>query len=277
MNNLNNSLQSANNRIESKFNALAKENQKALITYISAGDPDLATTEELIYSMEKAGADIIELGIPYSDPLADGPVIQQAAQRALAAGATIEKIFDLVEKVRTKSQIPLIFMTYYNPILQYGLEKFVAKAQAVGVDGFIVPDLPVEESSPLQKQCDEANVVLIPLVAPTTPESRLPKVMAKARGFIYCVSLTGVTGARENIGTDIAGFMQRVKEATQVPVAIGFGISNPEQAGNMAQFSEGVIVGSAIIKIIAENLDNKNGIIEKVSRFVSELKSGIRR
>lgn len=263
------------NRIENKFELLKVKSEKALIAYISAGDPDLETTEKLIYAMENSGVDIIELGIPYSDPLADGPVIQQASLRALSAGTSLEKIFDLVKRVRVNSQVPLIFMTYYNPILQYGLEGFVAKAKEVGVDGFIIPDLPVEESFPLQNQCNNNNIVLIPLVAPTTPEARIPQVVKNGRGFIYCVSIAGVTGARESVGSDVPGFMNRVKKATNVPTAIGFGISNPEQAKYMANFSDGVIVGSALIKIIADNLDNKEKIVDKVSQFVSSLKQGI--
>lgn len=265
----------ATNKIAKKFQALQNKSEKALIAYISAGDPDLDTSEKLIYAMEKSGVDIIELGIPYSDPLADGPVIQLASQRALAGGATLAKIFKMVEKVRSKSQIPLVFMTYYNPILQYGLEDFVAKAQEAGIDGLIVPDLPVEESLTLQNECDKLNIALIPLVAPTTPDSRVSKVVKNAQGFIYCVSVTGVTGIRNKVGSNAEEFISRVKKATDLPVAIGFGISNPEQAGYLAQFSDGVIVGSALIKIIADNLDNKEKIVEEVAQFVSQLKQGI--
>lgn len=240
-------------RIATKFQELQAHNRKALITYITAGDPDLATTGQVILALEKAGADIIELGIPYSDPLADGPVIQRATERALQAGTKLSKVFELVKEVRTKTQIPLVFLVYYNPVLQYGLAEFVAKCEEVGVDGIVIPDLPLEERQELKGILTEANspVDLIPLVAPTSA-TRVAKIVAQASGFVYCISSMGVTGQRDTFPVDLASFVQQVKESTDIPVAIGFGISNIAGVKQLKDYADGLIIGSAIVKQIEE-------------------------
>jgi len=231
---------------------LRSKGKKGLIPFITAGDPDLAGTVEMTRRMAAAGADLIELGIPFSDPLADGPVIQRASLRALAAGATVPKILDAVREIRKDCPVPLILMGYYNPIYKYGIRRFAGDAARAGVNGLIVPDLSHEESGPLYEAALAAGMDLIPLVAPTTTGSRLERITADARGFIYCVSVTGVTGAREEIKTDLASFTERVRRYTNLPLAVGFGIAGPEQAARVARHCNAVVVGSAIVKIIAE-------------------------
>jgi len=240
------------NRISRKFEQLRGENRKALVTFITAGDPDLETTVELVLTLEKAGADIIELGVPYSDPLADGPVIQQASQRALQSGTCLKKIFDAVAELRQQTDIPIILMTYYNPLLRHGLEKVAADAAVSGVDGFIVPDLPMEESGELKRELTLLNISLIPLVAPTSGLERIKQITAGGSGFIYCVSLTGVTGVREGLPDNLKEFTGAVKSVSPVPVAVGFGISTPQQVAAVSQYCDAVIVGSALVKTIGE-------------------------
>lgn len=238
--------------ITDRLEELRSAGKKGLIPFITAGDPDLAGTVEIARRMARAGADIIELGVPFSDPLADGPVIQQASWRALASGATLPRILEAVREIRKDCSLPLILMGYCNPIYKYGIRRFSRDASEVGVNGLIVPDLPHEESGPLREVALEAGLDLIPLVAPTTTDRRLEKITAAARGFIYCVSVTGVTGARVKIETDIAGFTDRVRRHTSLPLAVGFGIAGPEQAARVARHCDAVVVGSAIVKIIAE-------------------------
>ncbi len=240
------------NRISGKFGKLRGENKKALVTFITAGDPDLETTVNLVLTLERAGADIIELGVPYSDPLADGPVIQQASQRALKSGTCLSKIFKAVSLIRQQTQIPIILMTYYNPLLRYGLEKVAADAALSGVDGFIVPDLPMEESGALKVKLSLLNISLIPLVAPTSGAERIKRIIAGGSGFVYCVSLTGVTGVREGLPDNLKEFTGLVRGASSIPVAVGFGISTPQQVAAVSQYCDAVIVGSALVKTIGE-------------------------
>lgn len=240
------------NRISNQFAALRQAGEKGLITFITAGDPDLDTTGELVLTLEKAGADIIELGVPYSDPLADGPVIQQASQRALKSGTNLKKIFHTVAGLRAKTQVPIVLMTYYNPLLRYGLANVAVDAAAVGVDGFIVPDLPMEESADFYGVLDSRGICLIPLVAPTSGRERIKKVTAGARGFVYCVSLTGVTGVRKEVPQNLKEFMGIVRKSTSAPLAVGFGVSTPEQAAAVAEHCDAVIVGSALVQTIGE-------------------------
>lgn len=223
---------------------------KAFIPFVTGGDPDLDTTEKLIYEMAAKGADLIEIGIPFSDPIAEGPVIQEADERALRGGCTTDQLFDLVEKVRKTLDIPLVFMTYVNPIYSYGSEKFMRNCKCVGIDGVIVPDLPFEEKDELKPICEQYGIDLISLIAPTSKE-RIKMIAKEAEGFIYCVSSMGVTGVRSKITSDIGGMVSLVREVTDVPVAIGFGIATPQQAEDMAKFGDGVIVGSAIVRMIA--------------------------
>lgn len=229
----------------------AFKNKKAFIAFVTGGDPDLKTTEKLIYAMEKAGADIIEIGIPFSDPVAEGPVIQDADKRALDAGCTTDKLFDMVKQVRIKSDVPLVFMTYLNPIYTYGKEKFIKNCKESGIDGVIVPDMPYEEKDEIESVCEEYGIELISMIAPTSNE-RVAMIAKEGKGFLYCVSSLGVTGVRSEIKSDIGGLVKRVKEVTDIPCAIGFGISTPEQALKMSKISDGVIVGSAIVKIVAK-------------------------
>lgn len=260
------------NRITEKFAGLSRLNEKALITFITAGDPDLDTTAELVLTLEKAGVDIIELGVPYSDPLADGPVIQQASQRALKSGTTLAGILQTVSGLRKKTQIPIILMTYYNPLLKYGLRRIAADAAASGVDGFIVPDLPMEESAEFNEHLRAEGLVLIPLVAPTSGEDRIKKIAGNADGFVYCVSLTGVTGVRTGLPENIKEFMETVRRCSSAPLAVGFGISTPEQAGAVAGYCDAVIVGSALVKTIAETGKSPElaDVVFKMARSLKE-------
>ncbi len=259
------------NRITSKLSCLKEKGEKGLITFITAGDPDLEMTKEIVLALEKSGADIIELGVPYSDPVADGPIIQQASQRALRAGTNLKKIFQTVRDLRKKTQIPVLLMTYFNPLLRYGLEKVAADAHASGVDGFIVPDLPFEEKGIFSDELEKYNLVLIPLVAPTSGFDRIKQITADTQGFIYCVSLTGVTGVREGIPQNLREFMGNVREVTNAPLAVGFGVSKPEQVSVISQYCDAVIVGSALVKTISEK-NESNELIEAVREFTKKLK-----
>jgi tryptophan synthase alpha chain len=262
-------------RIEKKFAELKDKGGKALIAYIMAGDPSLEDTERLIIELEKAGADLIELGIPFSDPLADGPTIQKAAARALEQGVSLRDVFDLVKRVRKVSQVPIIFMSYYNPVFKYGEEKFVTDAVKAGIDGIIVPDLPPEEAGSLTAFARGKGLNTIFLLAPTSDEDRIKTVCKTSTGFIYYVSLTGVTGTREGISKDIKEMVKKIKAHTKNPVAVGFGISRPEQAREISSWADGVIVGSAIVKVIEENIGKKT-MPKKVHDFVKSLKDGMR-
>lgn len=263
------------NRVEARLRKMHENGEKGLFAFITAGDPDLETTFRLVLSMEKAGVDLVELGVPFSDPMADGPVIQRASLRSLAAGINLMRIMDLVRRLRSYTEIPLLLMTYYNPVLQYGLKRFAADAAEVGVDGVIVPDLPLEESAPLLQELKVDEQHLIYLVAPTTTPERLEKISKAARGFIYCVSLTGVTGMREGISPDVKEFMQRVRRHCSLPLAVGFGISNPRQAALMAEGADAVIVGSALVSLVEQFQNQPEVIYERVSGLVKELKEAI--
>lgn len=227
----------------------AFENGKAFIAFITCGDPDLETTAEVVKEAARNGADLIELGIPFSDPTAEGPVIQGANIRALKGGITTDKIFDFVEEIRKEVTIPMVFMTYANVVFSYGAERFISTCKRVGIDGIILPDLPFEEKEEFLDVCDEYDVDLISLIAPTS-ENRIATIAKNAKGFLYIVSSLGVTGTRSEINTDLESMVKLVRENTDIPCAIGFGISTPEQASKMAGISDGAIIGSAIIKIL---------------------------
>jgi tryptophan synthase alpha chain len=243
----------------------------AFIPFITAGDPDLSITEKLIPAMAEAGADLIEIGIPFSDPVAEGIVIQEADMRALSAGTTTDKIFESVKRIRMKTGVPLAFMTYLNPVFVYGSERFIKNAAECGVDALIVPDLPYEEKEELKPYCNQYGIDLISLIAPTSKE-RIKTIAAEAEGFVYCVSSMGVTGVRKEINTNIGTMISLVKETKDIPCAIGFGISTPEQAKEMSQYADGVIVGSAIVKLAA-----KYGAdcVEPICSYVREMKAAI--
>jgi len=262
------------NAISRQFQKLKRSGGKALITYISAGDPDLHTTKELVLAMENNGADIIELGVPYSDPVADGPVIQQASVRALQNGVTIDAIFGLTASLRQDTAIPLILMVYYNSVLQYGVRRFMEQCRRTGVDGLIVPDLPLEESEELRSEAERYHVDVIMLVAPTTPPERIARIAQASKGFLYCVSVTGVTGTQKELDSGLQGFLGLVRNQTEIPLAVGFGIATPEQAAEVAQMADGVIVGSAVIKTMEQYL-GKPELAKKVGEFVGSLKTGM--
>lgn len=244
---------------------------KAFIPFLTAGDPDMETTERLILAMDAAGADLIEIGIPFSDPVAEGVVIQEADLRALAQGTTTDDIFDMVERVRQHSQVALALMTYMNPVFTYGVERFMSRAQAVGIDALIVPDVPFEEKAELVESCRAHGVDLISMIAPTSRE-RVKMIAAEAEGFLYCVSSLGVTGVRSEINKDIGQMIQQVREVSDIPCAIGFGISTAEQAAEMAAISDGAIVGSAIVRIIAQYGRDSEPY---VADFVRQMKQAI--
>lgn len=250
----------------------AFQNGKAFISFVTGGDPDLETSEKLLAAMEQAGADLIEIGVPFSDPIAEGPVIQEANERALAAGCTTDRLFDMVERTRKTVTVPLVFLTYVNPIYIYGKERFMKRCQETGIDGLIIPDLPYEEKEELAPVCREYGIDLIPLIAPTSRE-RIRMIAKDGEGFIYCVSSLGVTGVRKEIRTDIAPMVKLAKEASQLPVAVGFGISTPEQAVKMASLSDGAIVGSAIVKLVAQY---GKDCVEPVAEYVRQMKDALR-
>lgn len=254
------------NRIEEAF-----ANKKAFIPFVTAGDPTLDTTREIILAMQEAGADLIEIGIPFSDPVAEGPVIQEADIRALSGGTTTDKIFDMVKGISDELRIPVAFMTYINPIYVYGVEKFAKRTKECGVAGVIVPDVPFEEREEIRETFASYGLTVISMVAPTSAE-RVKMIAEEAEGFLYCVSSLGVTGVRTEISTDIAGLIAMVKEVKDIPCAIGFGISTPEQAKKMAGISDGAIVGSAIVKIIAEHGENS---VPYVRDYVASMKQAV--
>lgn len=262
------------NRIAKKFQELKSQNEKALITFVTAGDPNLNATEDLVLALASNGADIIELGIPFSDPLADGPIIQKASQRALKAGTNVSKILGLVAQLRQKTEVPLVLMTYVNPLYSFGLEEFVKEAAKVGVDGLIIPDLPFEERDLIERLMFDYGLALIPLIAPTTPKDRIKEIIRLAQGFVYCVSVTGVTGIRGNVSNNVEAFLNTVVSNSNLPVAVGFGISTPEQGTRMAEVCDGVIVGSALVKLIEENgPEAERVLIPLVQSFKSALKA----
>jgi len=262
-------------RIEKVLRSLREEKKKSLIIYITAGDPDLKITEELVYSIAEAGADVVELGIPFSDPLADGPTIQQASQRSLNGKVTIPKILSTIEKIRKKSSVPIALMTYYNPIFYYGLDRFVTNSKAVGVDGLIVPDLPLEESKELRDSTERFGIELISFITPTSTPERIDAITKVARGFIYCVSVTGVTGIRENLSLDVVEMIRKIRPYTDIPLAIGFGISNVKQAKEMIKYTDAIIVGSAVVKIIENHQNDLSVLLGQVRSFVKSLKEAI--
>lgn len=245
---------------------------KAFIPFVTCGDPDLATTEELVVAMADAGADLIELGIPFSDPTAEGPVIQAANLRALENNVTTDDVFALVERIRARTDVPLAFMTYANVVFSYGAERFTQRMAAAGMDALILPDIPFEEKEEFAAPCRAAGIAFVSLIAPTSHD-RIRMIAQEAEGFVYCVSSLGVTGVRTDITTDVAAMVTQVKEvAPHIPCAIGFGISTPDQAANMAALSDGVIVGSAIVRLVAEH---GRDCVEPVADYVRSMKAAL--
>ena len=262
-------------RIESTFQRLQLTGEKALIAYLMAGDPTLADTEPLVLEIEKAGADIIELGVPFSDPIADGPVIQLAAERALRSGTSLRKILPVVKSLRTRTQVPIVLMVYYNSIHAMGLETFCQEAAAAGVDGLIVPDMPPDEAGPLKGPAAKAGLRLVFLLAPTSTPDRRNYVAKESQGFLYYVSLTGITGAHIQNMAEVGQNVAKIKKVTKTPVAVGFGVSTPEDAARVSAMADGVIVGSAIVKQIAAHQQGPD-MPAKVGLFVGSLKAAMK-
>lgn len=262
-------------RIKEVLENLKSQDKKALITYITVGDPNLSVSREIIRQLIEKGADILELGVPFSDPTADGPVIQAASQRALKTGINLTDILALVKEIRQVSRIPIILFGYYNPFFVFGVREMTQRAKEAGVDGLLVVDLPYEEADELKKYTDQADLDLIFLLAPTSNDARIKMISRKARGFLYYISMTGVTGSTLSFGQYIEEDIQRIKKYTDLPIAIGFGISTPDQARSMGKFAEGVVVGSAIVRIIEENRDSPQ-LLQKVGDFVAGLKQALK-
>ena len=259
------------NRIQQCFEALRARNEKAFIAYICAGDPDLPRTVDLALALEKAGTDILELGIPFSDPLADGLVNQLAAQRALEAGATVQGVLDCVRQIRRRSQIPIVLYTYLNPIFQFGFDRFHREASEAGADGLLILDLPPEEDL----EMETSGLLHIRLIAPTTPADRIEKICARAAGFIYYVSREGVTGVQSSVASSLGERVAQIRACTELPIAVGFGISNPAQAREVAQFADAIVVGSAIVQKISE-AGAASDLPDRIAEFVAPLAAAIK-
>ena len=267
-------------RITDRFNLLETEGVSGLVTFLTAGDPDFATSLNILQKLPASGADVIELGMPFSDPMADGPAIQASSQRALKAGINLKKIFSIVEIFRAEdAETPIVLMGYYNPIYIYGIEKFVSDAEASGVDGLIIVDLPPEEPEMLNIM-ENSRIQLIFLITPTTNDERLPKVLKNASGFIYYVSVTGITGTKMASSEHVEIALSRIRRYTDLPIAVGFGIKTPEQAAKMAKYADAAVVGSALVSRIEDNLDANgkptSACVTAVLDFVGQISVGIR-
>jgi len=258
------------NRIDKKFSQLKKKGKQAFIAFITAGYPDLATTARLFGELEQGGVDIIELGVPFSDPLADGPVIQAASEYSLKKGTNLPRILELVKKLRKSTSLPICLMTYYNPVFCFGDKYFVDKAKASGVDGVIIPDLPPEEAREFIRYANKKGLANICFLSPTSSNARIKTITKVARGFIYYVSLTGVTGGRKTMAADLKTNLARIKKVTNKPVCVGFGISNPGQVRQVKRIADGVIIGSAIVEKIRENIGRRN-LVRNVGNLVKRL------
>jgi tryptophan synthase alpha chain len=272
---------SPDQRIARRFGALRQQRRGGLVTFVTAGDPDLGTSMEILRRLPAAGADLIELGMPFSDPMADGPAIQASSQRALRAGQTVRRTLGMVAAFRqTDSETPIVLMGYYNPIYTYGVHAFAADAKQAGVDGLIVVDLPPEEADELFVPATAVGLDLIFLAAPTTDDARLPRVLAYARGFVYYVSITGITGTRSASAADVVSAVERIRSHTSLPIAVGFGIKTAEQAAAMARAADAAVVGSALVAKVAEHLDASGtpiaGLVDGVVGLVSGLARGVR-
>jgi tryptophan synthase alpha chain len=261
-------------RIAETFASLRGRGDAGLVPFFTAGDPDLATTRELVRAAAAEGADAIELGIPFSDPMADGPVLQRSAARAIAAGTTLHRVLELVAELRAEMTLPIVLFGYYNPIFRYGVERVAKDAAAAGADGFLCVDLPFEEASPLRTAAGSAGLDLIALLAPTTPTARVRMIARHASGFLYFVSVLGVTGARSELPSDLPDMVKRVRALTELPVGVGFGLSRPEQAAWVAGFSDAVIVGSAIARLVEEG--GAAAAPARVATFIGDLRRAMR-
>jgi tryptophan synthase alpha chain len=261
-------------RITHTLESLRQRGEKALITYLMAGDPDLETSEQVVHALVGAGVDLLEIGFPFSDPMADGPTIQAAAERSLTAGTTLRGVLDLVARVRRHTNVPIVLMGYYNPVFRYGAQAFARDAAAAGVDGLLLVDLPPEEAGELHPQLRAAGIDLITLLAPTTPAARLIQLAGAAEGFLYYVSMTGVTGTQQVNAAAIAEAVAEVRRHSPVPVAVGFGVATPEDARAVASFADAVVVGSALVKVIA-TYGHSPRLLEEVQSFARVLKAAV--
>lgn len=260
--------------ISATLSALKRQGKKALVTFVTAGDPSLETSEKIVHKLVESGVDLIELGFPFSDPMADGPVIQKASERALKAGTTLRGVLDLVSSVRRHSNVPIILMGYFNPVLSYGLEAFSRDAASAGVDGLLLVDMPPEEAQEIHPHLKRVGIDLITLLAPTSTPDRCAHLATSGEGFLYYVSMTGVTGTKQVDITPIAPAVKELKKLSQVPVAVGFGISSPEDAKAVAQIADAVVVGSALVKLIAEKTDSPD-LLDCIGDYVRQLKKAI--
>jgi tryptophan synthase alpha chain len=262
-------------RLEATFHRLRAAGERALVVYFTAGDPSLEATARLVVEAERRGADVIELGVPFSDPLADGPVIQRAGQRALAAGTSLARVLDVVHALRPEVQAPIALLTYYNPLLAFGLRPFAETAAKAGVDGVIVADLPPEEAGPLSAEAEPLGIDLVHLAAPTSTPVRVRLIARRSRGFIYLVSLTGVTGERAELPPDLEAQIRAIRLVTTKPICVGFGIGRPEQVAALGRLADGVIVGSAIVSMVEERASSPS-LVQDVGQFIAMLKAPLR-
>lgn len=260
-------------KVKEKRSRIRFAAKPALVAYLTCGDPDIATTREIILAACRAGADVIELGVPFSDPVADGPVIQRASERALQHGTSLEDVLRLAGEVRKETDAGLIVFTYLNPVLRFGLERFCAEAAKAGVDGALVTDLTVEEAGEYRRMMAEHDLDTVFLAAPTSPAPRLKAIAEACKGFVYAVSRTGITGAQKQLATDAQDLVKRIRKFTRLPVAVGFGISNPQQFAQVGEFADAAVVGSAIVQVIEQNSGREAQAVES---FVRSLKSGVR-
>jgi len=261
-------------RIENKFSSLWAQGEKAVVIYITAGDPSLELTEEIALGLNAAGVDCLEIGVPFSDPTADGPIIQAASQRALKNGTTLAGILAMIESIRKTSEIPIVLFGYYNPILSYGPERFAARAKEVGVDGILVVDLPPEESAELRQYTDPKQIDFISLIAPTTSTERVKAIAAHATGFLYYISITGVTGTAKPKVEEVAKDVARIKKVTALPLVVGFGISTPQQAKEIAPSADGIVIGSAVVRMIEEHSGTFD-LVTHVAHYARGIKEAI--
>jgi tryptophan synthase alpha chain len=259
-------------RIAQTFDRLRADRRRALMPFVMGGDPSLGATEAFLLRCAEGGADLLEIGVPFSDPIADGPVNQRAAQRALRGGATLPAILEMVARVRPKVSQPIVLLSYYNPVLRMGLEAFARRAVEVGVDGIVTPDLPPEEGGALRAAAGPVGLDAVFLAAPTSTEARLAQVAAASRGFVYCVSLTGVTGVRASVASDVGGLVTRLRRHTTLPICVGFGVSTAEHARQVASVADGVIVGSAIVSIIEQEGAQAG---DRLAQFIRALRAGV--
>ena len=259
-------------RIENTFNSLRAKGGKALVIYLTAGDPSLEKTREIVLGLDAAGVDCLEIGVPFSDPTADGPIIQAASQRALKNGTTLSAILDMIESIREASEIPIVLFGYYNPILSYGTERFAARAHEAGVNGILVVDLPPEEAHELRQYTDPKGIDCISLIAPTTSTERAKQIAAHASGFLYYISITGVTGTAKPHVEEVAKDIKRIRTITALPVVVGFGISAPQQAKEISPYADGIVIGSAVVQMIEEHGDTFD-LVTHVAHYAKEIKA----